>query len=128
MTAARFTCWTPDGFTTLKANSPREADEETKFESLLIIQDSRRAIGVRFIECGILRRGRAFREIRPTIKTEAICTIEIGGILRIANTFYRSKIKTGVTGDDFLAFSKNGVSFWAIEGDVVFVKVDGRRV
>jgi hypothetical protein len=126
--AKRFTCWNPYGFTTFIAESPREADKGTLFESILIIQGPRRGIRARIVECGKLRRGRTFREVKSSIKKGIICTIEIGDSLRVTNAVYKGRRKLGDTDDYFLAFSRDGVPFWAIEGDVVFVKVNGRRL
>ena len=122
----RSTCWNLDGFTTLTAETPAEADEKTNFESLLIIKGTARAVGARSVET--LARGSNFFHAKDMIKKGDICTIEISSLLRIANSVYKGRIKIGVTADKFLAFSKKGIFFWVILQEVQFITINGRRL
>ena len=122
----RFTFWyRGQGFTTIRAGSLNEADQRSGRDSDLIIRGTARNIGIQSIgHAGTA--GKTFMDVQRIISRWALCTIEIGGSIRIANAQYGGRRTIG--GDSFLTFSKNGFRFLTYAGATRFVMIDFNKL
>ena len=105
----RFTCLLADDtFATLKAKTLNRADKRTGRQSNLIIRGTAGDIDVRRVS--YLNGGSRIEGVREELEEGTICTITVGDPVRITGATYCGKQK--INGDKFLAFTKNGISFW----------------
>lgn len=128
----RFTCLYARNYIIfiVYARNRAEADRITYCESDLIIQGDMRDIRVRRVDYDYTV-GRSATCVRSSLRIGTVCTITVGSsgarkTYRIANATYQGR--TTIGRDSFLAFSKNGVRFYAYVTQVKFISISGRKL
>jgi hypothetical protein len=108
----RFTCLVMnDEFVSLMTTTPGRADKRVGYEGELIIQGTAGDIKARRVRRLIPLNGALpLRNVREELEEGTICTITVGDPVRITGATYCGVRR--ISGDTFLAFTKNDISFW----------------